>query len=108
MFDKNLEMDVVYRKQEPGVELIDFIHVSPSENSRTTVSEHNNSDKEEGRERKNSNEQSHSEFEIGVYDNEAPLIGYTTTQNEDMLKIYSLKSDKSLHILRFGSAVIKF
>ena len=39
------------------------------ENSRTTVSDHNNSDKEEGTDRKNSNDQSPKTLENGVYEN---------------------------------------
>jgi hypothetical protein len=45
---------------------------------------------------------------IGVYDHLAPLLGYTTNANQCLLKIFSIKSDKTLHILRFSSSIIKF
>ena len=46
MYEKNIEMDCIFRKHENGAELIDFIHVSASENSRTTTSDNNQSDRE--------------------------------------------------------------
>ena len=72
-------MDIVFRKHETGVELIDFIHIFPMDNSRTTASDHNQDLKEETSERKNSNDQSPKTQDTGVYDHEAPLIGYTTS-----------------------------
>lgn len=79
MYDKNIEMDCIFRKHENGVELIDFLHVSASENSRTTTSDNNQSDKDGSQGKPNSPDQSPHLQYSGVYDNQAPLIGYTTT-----------------------------
>ena len=46
--------------------------------------------------------------EEGIYDNMTPLVAYTTIQNSCMLKIHSLKCDRTLHVFRFNSPVSKF
>jgi hypothetical protein len=45
---------------------------------------------------------------VGVYDNEVPLVGYIISANNTQLKIFSVKNEKTKHIFRFGSPVIKF
>jgi hypothetical protein len=44
----------------------------------------------------------------GIYENKTPLIGYVLGSNSTQLKIHSLRGEKTLHILRFGSPIIKF
>ena len=46
--------------------------------------------------------------EVGLFENDVPLIGYTLGSNNSQIKIYSMKSERPKHILRFGSSVIKF
>jgi len=43
----------------------------------------------------------------GEFDVQAPLLAYTTSNQPKILKIFSLKSDKTLHIYRFGSSILK-
>jgi len=44
----------------------------------------------------------------GVYDHFAPFLGIKKFTNEDMLKLYSMKEDRTVHVLRFTAPVIKF
>ncbi len=44
----------------------------------------------------------------GVFDSEVPLVAYTTSYQSMMLKIHSLRNDRTIHVLRFGSPVLKF
>ncbi len=43
-----------------------------------------------------------------IYENEVPLVGYVLSSNNAQLKVFSVKNDKTKHILRFGSPIIKF
>lgn len=50
---------------------------------------------------------SDSSHASGEFDSQAPLLAYTTSNQPKILKIFSLKCDKTLHIYRFGSPIIK-
>ena len=52
--------------------------------------------------------QGSTEIEVGVFDQAAPLVGYSQMNAPAILKLYSLREDKTKHILRFGSQIIKF
>lgn len=45
---------------------------------------------------------------MSLFENDMPLIGYTVIMNSSQLKIYSLKTERTKHTLRFGSPVVKF
>lgn len=43
-----------------------------------------------------------------VYDQEAPLVAFTSHGQASMLKVFSLRKDKTVHVWRFNSAILKF
>jgi hypothetical protein len=43
----------------------------------------------------------------GEFDHHAPLLAYCQAYQPKILKIYSLRNDKTLHVFRFGSPIIK-
>jgi len=46
--------------------------------------------------------------DIGVFDHLAPLVGFTSAFQTSSLKLYSLRADKTIHIFRFASPIVKF
>ncbi len=56
----------------------------------------------------NANQYNMAEGESGLYDHLTPLVGYTLKSNQSLLKMFSMRNNKSLHVIRFNSPVIKF
>ena len=54
------------------------------------------------------NESNESNEEKGIYEDEIPLVGYVLNSNNSQLKIFSVKNEKTKHVLRFGSKILKF
>jgi hypothetical protein len=51
---------------------------------------------------------SHASAQAGVFDHLAPLVGLVSAHATTMLKLYSLRTDKTIHALRFCSPITKF
>jgi hypothetical protein len=48
-------------------------------------------------------------YDEQVYEELAPLVGYTMNSSQSsLIKLHSLRADKTLHIFRFTSPVVKF
>lgn len=43
-----------------------------------------------------------------VYEEMAPLVGYTVATQNSLIKLHSLRFDKTIHVFRFTSSVAKF
>ena len=106
--------------------MIDFLHIYTGDQNIPNFHIHNSNYSGPDQPRKNSNASDHQkppnegnfhdqheqeslkEGEHGIYDQMTPLVGYTLRTNSCLLKMYSLRIDKSLHVIRFNSPVIKF
>ncbi|CDW73531.1 UNKNOWN [Stylonychia lemnae] len=133
LLNSNVELDCIYRKKEEGIEQIDILHLNEcqkhNQNKNNQFPQFQQWNIDEPRKSFDSKEDNINQrnydvrnknldadyredmFKVeeeGVYDNMTPLVAYTTIQNQSMLKIYSLKCDRSLHVLRFNSPITKF
>ena len=55
-----------------------------------------------------SNSSHSSQNQGGVFDHYAPLVAFTSHGQASILKVFSLNANKTVHVWRFGSAIIKF
>lgn len=119
-----MEIDCIFRKKEEAIDQIDYLHIVESDKSQINL--HHNSNEEMksddsadqpqlltsknlSKRRSDSDDNFFDEREEqGVYDDMTPVVGYTSVSNTCALKIYSLKCDRTLHVFRFNSPVVKF
>jgi len=96
-----VEVECIYRRREEDVILFNLLH---------TDCQHSDDPVKERLHMRPGDDStsSSSQASQGVFDHQAPLVGLVSQSQSQVLKIYSLKSEKTVHVLRFCSPIAKF